>query len=376
MKINLNPLTINPLKLSPIRIRRKKSTYSKKIGLPAGQIMYVGEHEQAPVKINLIKYNESDVIEKHIENLDELKGLLDPAYTIWINLDGINDTIIMEQLSNRFNFHPLMTEDIMNTEHFPKSEEFENHHFFTLKMMRLNYENGEASIISEHLSLVLGSNFVISFQDKMDGDVFDNVRVRIQSSKSRLRKNKADFLFYALIDSVVDQYFNVMEFIRERIEDMEDYVLENPSEAYINHIIAIKKQLTNIRKVVLPIKDAIDRLFAEESEFIGEDTYTYFRDVQDHIIHLSASFDSYRDSVSSLMDMYMSNLSTNLNIIMKTLTIFSLFFVPLTFIAGLYGMNFQYMPELNWEFGYPAILTLMLVSVIAMFIYLRRKKWL
>jgi magnesium transporter len=375
MKIKLNPLNINPLKLKPIRIGRKKSTYTKKIGLPPGQIMYVGEHEQAPVKINLIKYNESEVIEKHIEKLEDLGELIDPGYTIWINLDGINDTVIMEQLSNRFNFHPLMTEDIMNTEHFPKSEEFEEHHFFTLKMVRLNYENGGPSIMSEHLSLVLGSNFVISFQDKMNGDVFDTVRVRLQTPKSKLRKNKADFLFYALIDSVVDQYFNVMEFVRERIEDMEDYVLENPTEHYINHIIAIKKQLTNIRKVVLPLKEAIDRLFAEESEFISEDTYTYFRDVQDHIIHLSASFDSFRDSVSSLMDMYMSNLSTNLNIIMKTLTIFSLFFVPLTFIAGLYGMNFKFMPELEWQYGYPTIIMVMVGSVITMFIYLRRKGW-
>ena len=376
MKINLSDLKINPLKLKPIQILRRKSTYSKKIGLPPGQIMYIGDHEQAPVKINLIKYNESEVIEKQIDSVDEIESYLDPAYTVWVNLDGINDAAIMEQLSLKFNFHPLMTEDIMNTEHLPKSEEFEEHYFFTLKMLRLLHKHGDSSIVSEHLSLVLGSHFLISFQDKINGDVFDNVRARLQSPKSRLRKNRADYLFYALIDSVVDHYFNVMEFIRERIEDMEDYVLENPSEHYINHIIAIKKQLTNIRKVILPLKEAIDRLFTEESEFIGEDTYTYFRDVQDHIIHLSTSFDSFKDSVSALMDMYMSNLSTNLNIIMKTLTIFSLFFVPLTFIAGLYGMNFQYMPELGYQYGYPIVLIVMFGSVITMFIYLRRKGWL
>jgi len=376
MKVKLNPLNINPLKLNPIRIRRKKSDYAKKIGLPPGQIMYVGEHDMAPVKISLIKYNETEVIEEHIESVDEIASYLDPAYTIWINLDGINDSEIMQKLSELFAFHPLMTEDIMNTEHFPKSEEFEQHHFFTLKMMRLIQENGDTSIVSEHLSLVLGSHFLISFQDKLDGDVFDNVRARLQSSKARLRTNRADYLFYALIDSVVDRYFNVMEFIRERIEDMEDYVLENPTEHYINHIISIKKQLTNLRKVVIPLKDAIERLFSDESDYIGEDTYTYFRDVQDHIIHLSSTLDGFKDSVSSLMDMYMSNLSTNLNIIMKTLTIFSLFFVPLTFIAGLYGMNFQYMPELHWRYGYPVVLIIMTGSVITMFIYLRRKRWL
>lgn len=376
MRVNLNPLNINPLKLNPIKIRRKKSSYAKKIGLPPGQIMYVGEHDMAPVKISLIKYNETEVIEEHIESVDEIASYLDPAYTIWVNLDGINDSEIMQKLSDLFAFHPLMTEDIMNTEHFPKSEEFEQHHFFTLKMMRLIQENGDTSIVSEHLSLVLGSHILISFQDKVDGDVFDNIRVRLQSPKSRLRTNRADYLFYALIDSVVDRYFNVMEFIRERIEDMEDYVLENPTEQYINHIISIKKQLTNLRKVVIPLKDAIERLFSDESDYIGEDTYTYFRDVQDHILHLSSTLDGFKDSVSSLMDMYMSNLSTNLNIVMKTLTIFSLFFVPLTFIAGLYGMNFQYMPELEWQYGYPAVLVIMTGSVITMFIYLRRKGWL
>jgi magnesium transporter len=355
---------------------RQNSKYSQKIGLPPGQIMYVGEHGQEPVRMSIIKYNESAVIEKRIERIEELDSLMDPAYTIWINLDGINDTAIMEQLSNRFRFHPLMTEDIMNTEHFPKSEEYKDHLFFTLKMMRLITENGDPIIVNEHLSLVLGDNYVISFQDKIEGDVFNNLRSRLNSGKSRLRKNKADYLFYALIDSVVDQYVGVKEFIRERIEEMEDYVLENPTQKYMDQIIALKKNLTDIRRIVMPMKVAVDHLFVVESAFITDETFTYFRDVQDHTIHLTDNFDSFRESLTSLMDMYMSNLSNSLNEIMKTLTIFSLFFVPLTFIAGLYGMNFQYMHELSWEFGYPAVLILMFLIFIGMFIYLRRKGWL
>ncbi|MBR9999486.1 MAG: magnesium/cobalt transporter CorA [Cyclobacteriaceae bacterium] len=376
MKIKLNPLKMNPLRLTTLKRRRKKSEYSKKIGLPPGQILYVGDHDQEPVKINLVKYNEFEVIEQHIEEFDELDAYMDPGYTIWVNLDGINDTGLMQQVSEKFKFHPLMTEDIMNTEHLPKSEEHEDHLFFTLKMMRLDYENGDPGIISEHLSLVLGENFVISFQDKIKGDVFDNIRTRIHSPKSRIRKKKADYLFYALIDSVVDQYYGIMEFIRDRIEEMEDYVLTNPSQKYMDQIVAIKKHLTNIRRIVLPLKGAVDRIFADESEYITGDTFTYFRDVQDHIIHLADHFDAFREALTSLMDMYMSNLSNNLNVIMKTLTIFSLFFVPLTFIAGLYGMNFQHMPELTWKFGYPAVLFLMLVSVIIMFIFMRRRGWL
>ena len=374
--MNINPLKLKALKLNPLRRLRKKSHYTKKIGLPPGQIMYVGDHDAAPVKMTIIRYNISEIAEKDEKYPENMEQIVDPNYVNWINLDGINDTKLMEKLAAGFNFHPLMIEDIMNTEHFPKSEEFEEHHFFTLKMLHLTNDNGDPMIVSEHVSLVLGPHFVISFQDKIEGDVFDPVRIRIQNSKSRLRQNGPDFLFYALIDSIVDQYFHVMEFIRERIEDMEDYVLENPSEKYIDHIIAIKKQLTNIRKVVIPLKDAVDRLFAEESAFIGEETYTYFRDIQDHLVHLTTSFDAFRDSVSSLTDMYMSNLSNNLNVIMKTLTIFSLFFVPLTFIAGVYGMNFQYMPELGWKHGYFMVLIIMLGSVITMFNYLRRKKWL
>jgi magnesium transporter len=375
MKMKINPLQMNPLKRRSLRRKRKKSKYERKIGMPPGHIVYVGDHDQAPVEVTLIKYNESEVIEKKIDNFEEIEDHLSPDYTVWINVDGINDTAMMEQISKNFKFHPLMTEDIMNTEHFPKSEEYEDHHFFTLKMLRLEGDNGENGIISEHLSLVLGSNYVISFQDKIKGDVFNSVRIRIHSSKARLRKNKADYLFYALIDSAVDRYFTIMEFIREKIEDTEDYVLENPSKHSIDHIITIKKNLTDIRKIVIPLKDAVDRIFLEESDFINEDTYTFLRDVQDHMIHLSGNFDGFRDSVTSLMDMYMSNLSNNLNVIMKTLTIFSLFFVPLTFIAGVYGMNFRHMPELEWKYGYPLVLGVMVCCVILMFLYMRRKGW-
>lgn len=372
--MNLNPLKIDPRKLNPLKQFRKKSKYTSKIGMPPGQIYYLGDKE-GPVKIKLIKYNESDIREIDIEDFDHLEKEYDPAMNNWINLDGINDEALMQKIVSKFNFHPLMAEDILNTEHFPKSEEYELHHFFTLKMVRLlNQDHSE--IIQEHLSLVLGPNYVLTFQDNLEGDVFDPVRMRLSQPKTRIRKNGSDYLFYALIDAVVDQYFTVMEYVREKIEDLEDYVLENPDKKLIDHIIGIKKQLTTIRKVVVPLKDAIDRLFIDDSEFITENTYVYLRDIQDHTMHLTTSFDSFRESVASLMDMYMSNLSNNLNVIMKTLTIFSLFFVPLTFIAGVYGMNFRYMPELEWRYGYPLVIGIMLLTVIFLFIFMRSKKWL
>ncbi len=374
--MKFNPFSIIPKKLNPLRQTKKKKSYSRKVGLAPGQLLYIGEHEGGPIEMSLIKYDQSGVEEYDIKDVEDLIEKFDPGKINWINIDGINDVEMIGKIAGRFSFHPLMTEDILNTEHLPKSEEYDDHHFFTLKMLRLGTHKREDGIYQEHVSFVLGNNYVISFQDNISGDVFDNVRLRIKTSRSRLRRNGSDYLFYALLDSVVDGYFNITEFVRDKIGDMEDYILENPAEQMSSNIIAMRKQLNNMRKVILPLRDAVDRLFTDESEFIQEHTYTYFRDVQDHIVHIYTTFDGFKETVSSMMDMHMSNLSNSLNMIMRTLTIFSLFFVPLTFIAGVYGMNFQYMPELAWKYGYPFALGLMFCCVLVMFIYMRRKGWL
>lgn len=374
--MKFNPFSIIPKKLNPLRQTKKKKSYSRKVGLAPGQLLYIGEHEGGPIEMSLIKYDQSGVEEYDIKDVEDLIEKFDPGKINWINIDGINDVEMIGKIAGRFSFHPLMTEDILNTEHLPKSEEYDDHHFFTLKMLRLGTHKREDGIYQEHVSFVLGNNYVISFQDNISGDVFDNVRLRIKTSRSRLRRNGSDYLFYALLDSVVDGYFNITEFVRDKIEDMEDYILENPAEQMSSNIIAMRKQLNNMRKVILPLRDAVDRLFTDESEFIQEHTYTYFRDVQDHIVHIYTTFDGFKETVSSMMDMHMSNLSNSLNMIMRTLTIFSLFFVPLTFISGVYGMNFQYMPELAWKYGYPFALGLMFCCVLVMFIYMRRKGWL
>ena len=264
----------------------------------------------------------------------------------------------------------------MNTDHLPKSDEYENHLFLTLKMMKLKEKNGVYETIEEHLSLVLGNNYVISFQDKAEGDLFNSVLDRIINNKGRIRKFKGDYLFYALLDSVVDHYFHIMEYVRDSIENLEEFVLSNPDQNITNEINIIRKRLTKMRKLTYLVKTAIEKANLIESDIIGKKTVPYFKDVLDHIIHLESNFENFRDSVASVMDMYMSNLSNNLNLTMKTLTIFSLFFVPLTFIAGVYGMNFQYMPELSWKWGYALVLVIMLITVLAMFIFLRRNKWL
>ena len=360
---------INPL--TAIR----KSLYKRKVGKSPGELVYIGEKD-TNINITLIKYNKVSTERIEIKDFDHLISCFDPGMINWINLDGVGDTELMNNLAKHFQFNELMTEDIMNTEHHPKSEEHENHLFTTLKMVWLEKIEEKIQVINEHLSLVLGKNYVITFQDKVEGDIFDQIRNRISLKKGKLRLKDADYLFYALIDTIVDQYFLVMEFIREEIEDLEEYVLTNPSENMNKEIIQTRRKILELRRTIFMIDGAVNHIISEDSSFIKKETVLYFKDILDHTRHLSSDFESFRDYVTSIMDIYISNLSNNLNVIMKTLTIFSLFFVPLTFLAGIYGMNFEFMPELKEKWGYPITLGTMLIIVFVMYFSMRRKKWL
>ncbi len=353
----------------------KKSLFKRKIGSSPEDLVYIGDQDQQ-IQITLIKYNGQTAETIEIKNIEDLKEKFEKDKINWINLDGVGNRDTMKELAEYFKFNELMTSDIMNTEHHPKSEEFDNQLFTTLKMVWLSKENDDIQLIQEHLSLVLGNNYVISFQDKVEGDVFSSVRQRIILNKGKLRQKGVDFLFYKLIDSIVDQFFLVMEFTREQIEDLEDFILSNPSNNMNEKIIGLRRKISELRRMIFMMHGAVKHIVSEDSNYIKEDTIMYFKDVLDHTTHLSSDFESFRDYVTSIMDIYMSNLSNNLNIIMKTLTIFSLFFVPLTFLAGIYGMNFEYMPELNHKWGYPAILMVMLIVVSLMYFYLKRKNWL
>lgn len=359
-----------------LKFKRKKTHYTDKVGHDPGELTYIGDKEKESISLKLIQYDQDTYMEYDSTSFGELTRYLDNTKVNWIDVEGISNTELVKEIALYFDFHPLMTEDILNSEHLPKSEEYEKHHFFTLKMMKLKKEYENITIVQEHLSLVLGTNYVITFQDLVEGDVFEGVRSRARAAKGRIRKNGADYNFYALIDSVIDHYFIVMEHLKEKMEDLEDEILANPSENMINDILTLKREMTGIRRVIYPVRDAVERIFIDDYDLLNPSTITYFRDVRDHIYHLVTIYDNAKETIASLMDMYMSNLSNNLNSIMKTLTIISLFFVPLTFIAGVYGMNFRYMPELGWEFGYPFAGVIMLGIVIVMYLYLRRKKWL
>jgi len=275
-------------------------------------------------------------------------------------------------MGNHFNIHPLVLEDIANTGQRPKMEDFVDYIFIVLKM--LYYDDKENETKAEQVSVVLGSNFVISFQES-EGDVFDPIRERIKSDRGRIRKMGADYLAYALIDTIVDNYFAILEKLGEKIEDIEDELVTNPALETLQTIHRLKREMIFLRKSVWPLREVISRLERWESPLINKSLDIYLRDVYDHTIQVVDSIETFRDMLSGLLDIYLSSVSNRMNEIMKVLTIIATIAIPLTVITGLYGMNFQFMPELQWRWSYPLVLLAMLTLGILMIRYFRRKKW-
>ncbi|MCJ7693106.1 MAG: magnesium/cobalt transporter CorA, partial [Sedimentisphaerales bacterium] len=291
----------------------------------------------------------------------------------WINIDGLHDIQVIEKIGKNFDFHPLILEDILNTGQRPKFEDFENYIFIVLKM--LTYDDDEETIKSEQVSMILGHNFVISFQE-IQGDVFENIRERIRTAKGRIRKMSCDYLLYTLLDAIVDNYFAIMEKFGEKIESLEEQLVSDPDEKILQKIHSMKRELISLRKSVWPLRELVSGLQRSESELISEPTIIYFRDVYDHTIQVIDTVETFRDMVSGMLDIYLSSISNRMNAVMKVLTIIATIFIPLTFVAGIYGMNFKFMPELEWKWGYFIVLIIMAVAAAAMLIYFRRKKWL
>jgi magnesium transporter len=280
---------------------------------------------------------------------------------------------VIEQLGKHFSLHPLLLEDILHTEQRPKMEDFGEYLFFVLKMLYL--EEGRHEILAEQVSLILGSNFVISFQER-EGDVFKYVRERIRNSKGRIRKVGADYLAYALIDAIVDNYFIILERLGETIEELEEELVTNPVSDTLQTIHHLKREMIFLRKSVWPLREVISALERGESPLIQESTGVYLRDLYDHTIQVIDSVETFRDMVSGILDIYLSSVSNKMNEVMKVLTIIATIFIPLTFIAGIYGMNFEYMPELSWRWGYPAVWFVICAIFITMLAYFKRRKWL
>ncbi|MCW4005617.1 MAG: magnesium/cobalt transporter CorA [Candidatus Bathyarchaeota archaeon] len=346
--------------------------WSKKAGSPPGTVVYVGEQVPQESRVRVMGYSERFFEEKEVSVVEDVFAAADKAAVSWINVDGLQGIDVIERLGRQFNVHPLVLEDIVNTNQRPKIEDFTDHLYIVLRMLRYDKEANE--VISEQLSLLLGANWVISFQET-EGDVFDNIRDRIKNSKGKIRKSGADYLAYALIDAVVDNYFSILENIGETVEDIEDELLTNPQPTTLKKIHGLKRQILLLRKSIWPLREVANAMERGESKLINKTTSIYLRDVYDHTIQVIDAVETFRDMLSGMLDIYLSSVSNKMNEVMKVLTIIATIFIPLTFIAGIYGMNFQNMPELTHPLGYPLVLAAMLAIAVLMLLYFRKKKW-
>ncbi|HBT38796.1 MAG: magnesium/cobalt transporter CorA [Pseudothermotoga sp.] len=347
---------------------------AEKAGLPPGSVIFIGEQKTEFARIDVIDFNEAQLNEVRDASIDQCVEMArNPSTVTWINVIGLHDTNLIRKLGESLGLHPLTMEDIANTTQRPKVEEFPGYIYMVLKIIR--YEEVTNQMEVEQVSLVIEENYVASFQE-VEEDVFNPVRERIRASKGRIRSMKSDYLAYALMDAVVDSYFLVVEHIGDKIEELEEKVLSDPNPAILQELHRLKRGLLDIRKSVWPLREEIGSLIKSESTIIRAETKVYLRDLYDHVVQIIDMVETFRDILSGMHDLYLSNISIRMNDIMKTLTIIATIFIPLTFIAGIYGMNFEYMPELKWKWGYFFVWGVMITIAIGMVIYFRKKKWL
>lgn len=358
----------------PKRKGKKRTThYKKQLGQAPGTLIYTGEKEKTKLFIESFDYTPDQVIEKELATVEDVFKYKQTDSISWINLNGLNHITEIEKLGDHYNLHPLVLEDIVNTSQRPKIDDYNDYIFLVAQMM---YYDADEQIVNEQISFILGKNYVLTFQEA-EGDVFDMLRDRIRNGKGRVRQHGSDYLLYALIDSIVDHYYAIIETMGNKVEELEDQLFEGIREEEItNEIQTLKREILKIRRAIFPLREIINRIEKSESSLIEEKTQRYFSDVYDHVIQISETIEIYREMIWSLMDMYMSIISNKMNEVMKVLTIIATIFIPLTFIAGIYGMNFEYIPELQLKNGYFYIWGLMILIFIGMLYYFKRKKWL
>ena len=343
----------------------------KKSGLPPGSLIYTGEQTIQPSSFTMICYNEEQAKQINDFKIEHLKENLNEGETCWLIVNHLNSAEPLEKINNVVEMHPLLQEDILNTEHLPKFEEFDNLLFITLKIFNFNPETMGLNI--EQVSLLLGENFVITFRESED-DFFNPLLERIQNSIGRIRSRKSDYLFYAILDFIVDNYYLALEKLETMIGEVEADLMDQTTDAEYN-IPGIRKTLIPLRRIIFPLREALKKIMLSDNKLINKGMRPYLSDVQDHLQHLSETTDSFTEMVANLVNLQVTNQNNKMNSIMMNLTIVATIFIPLSFLAGIYGMNFKYMPELDWKYGYPAFLTLVLLIASGMLWYMKRKKW-
>jgi magnesium transporter len=345
------------------------------VGLPPGTLFFTGKKRMEHPKITYFNYGTDHHSEGEVDKLEEIPGARDEKTVTWINIDGLHDTELLGRIGEMFELHPLIVEDILQTDQRPKIDVFEDYIFIALKMLYLAQDGNVGEVVSEQVSIVLGKHYVISFQESI-GDVFDPIRERIRKAKGKVRKMGADYLAYVLMDSVVDNYFGLLEAFGDDLEELEDKIVDRPTKSTVKEMNEIKRELAYIRKSTWPLREVVTAMLRDEGAIVSSETKIYLRDLYDHTVQVIETVETYRDTSSGMLDIYLSTLSNRMNEIMKVLTIIATIFIPLTFITGIYGMNFQHMPELAWRWGYPLTLFMMLFVAGMMIVYFRRKRWL
>ncbi len=347
---------------------------SRKIaGSPPGTLVHVGEQKTEQSIISLIQYSPEHIETRILDNLASFDGLPAEPVCSWINIDGIHDLNIIQAVGKQFDIHDLTLEDIVNSGHRPKAEEFDGYVYIVVKM--LQFDALQDSVMAEQVSFVLGDRFLLSFQER-PGDVFAPVRERLLKAKGRIRQRGCDYLAYTLIDAVVDHYFLILENLGDHIEFLEEKLTENPDRDVMHTIHRLKREVIYLRKQVWPLREVLGALAKGGFDLIGEANHVYMMDVYDHVVQVMDTIESYRDVLSGMLDLYLSTISNRMNEVMKVLTIMATIFIPITFIVGVYGMNFKNMPELEWPWGYGMVWGVMIAIVAAMVVVFRKRGWL
>lgn len=350
----------------------RKSRHKKSVGLAPGTIVYTGEKQQTETLIEVFDYAKNEYTEHNFTSVESCYNYKQTDSTTWINFNGLNNVNAIKTIGKHYQLHPLILEDIANIHQRPKIDEYTNCIFVVFKML---YYDTNQKLIAEHVSLVLGKDYVISFQES-DGDVFDTIRDRIRQNKGIIHNHGADYLLYTLMDAVVDNYFLIIETLGEKIESIEDQLFKNPDNSLIQEIQNLKREALKIRRSIFPLREVVSKLEKASNDLIQSKTHNYIRDLYDHTIQVIETIEIYRDMLWGLMDMYMSSVSNKMNEVMKVLTIISTIFIPLTFIAGIYGMNFKTMPELDYQYGYLILWVVMILIFVSLLYFFKRKKWL
>lgn len=351
----------------------QSTTVSEKTGLAPGSLVHVGRPHESAGRITAIDYSFDFLEEFEVQAVEDILPCRRRKSITWVSVEGLNNISFIESLGTHFGIHPLVLEDILNTHQRPKIEEHEHYLFLALK--HISIEQREFEVGYEQISILVLEDFVFTFRECSD-DFFQPIRDRLAQEKGRLRSNGVDYLTYAILDNIVDNYFSLQDALDTILESVEEDLLADPGPSTLGLIQRIKRELIFIRRSISPLRELLAELLRSDSPLIGEKMHLYYRDVLDHAIRLLESVDSYRDLTTGMLDVYLSSVSNKMNEVMKVLTVFASIFIPLTFVAGIYGMNFEYMPELKWKWSYPVLWLFFVLIPILLLIYFRRKKWL